>query len=205
MEKELIKISLTEFMDFVNKSGMSKMTVVSSAKTRREDEYKAFTDYWLKLREKIKEVHKKHLSQDDFRELIGEIKPDKVENYHLAIEGYCKFWGKKKIDWVKPPRKIWNIGNVRLAVNPELGLKIKDRTYYVKIYTKANGQIDKRHADMILTLMEQELRPKVEEDDIFAVLDIKRGKLFSTKPTDPKLRVLLKSEAQEFETIWRAI
>lgn len=205
MEKELITISLTEFMDFVNKSGMAKMTVVSSTKAHREDDYKTYADYWLKLREKIKEVHKKHLSQDDFRELIEEIKPDKIENYHLAIEGYCKFWGKKKIEWVKPPRKIWKIGNIRLAVNPELGLKIKDQIYYVKIYTKANSQIDKRHADMILTLMEQELRPKVEEDAVFAVLDIKRGKLFSTKPTDPKLRILLKTEAQEFEAIWKQI
>lgn len=48
--KELIKISLTEFMNFVNKSGSAKATVVRTAKKRRDEDYEHFTDYWLDFR-----------------------------------------------------------------------------------------------------------------------------------------------------------
>ena len=54
MAKELIKISLTEFMNFVNKSGSAKSTVVSNSKNKRDEEYEHYKDYWLKLREKLK-------------------------------------------------------------------------------------------------------------------------------------------------------
>ena len=45
MAKELIKISLTEFMNFVNKSGSAKSTVVSNSKNKRDEEYEHYKDY----------------------------------------------------------------------------------------------------------------------------------------------------------------
>ena len=65
--------------------------------------------------------------------------------------------------------------------------------------------MDKRHADLILALMEKELREKVEDDAIFAVLDIKKGKLFEYKENDKNLYTLLKAEARGFESIWLEI
>ena len=58
MSKNPIKISLTEFLNFVNKSGSAKSTVVSTAKNKREEEYKFFQDYWNAL--KIKEWMEKN-------------------------------------------------------------------------------------------------------------------------------------------------
>ncbi|WP_321478442.1 hypothetical protein [uncultured Bacteroides sp.] len=83
MARELIKVSLIEFMNYVNKSGTAKATVVINAKTKREEEYQFYKDYWLKLRKKIKEVHKKKLSKED----------------------YCSFWGKKKSRMDKASQK----------------------------------------------------------------------------------------------------
>ena len=203
MTKQLINISLTEFMNYVNKSGSAKVTVVTNALNNRENDYQFYKDYWLKLREKIKEVHKKKLSKDDLRELLDEVSPDKQANYNSAIEGYCRFWGSKKITWVKTPRKKWAIDNLRIELNPELGLNFKGKTYFIKLFTKANDKLDKRHADLILALMEHELREKVnDENAVFAVLDIKRGKLFEYSNSDRNLYILLESEAMSFKHTW---
>lgn len=205
MSKEPIKVSLTEFMNFVNKSGASKVTVVQKAKNRRDEEYAHYKDYWIKLREKIKSVHKSDGSHDNLKELLSEVNQDKVDNYKLAINGYCSFWKKKKIEWVEPPRKTWTVGDIKIEVNPELGLVLKDKVFVIKLFTTANDSMDKRHADLILTLMENELRSKVEAEVIFAVLDVKRGKLFENKNLDPSLKGLLNGEARSFETIWKSL
>lgn len=205
MAKELIKISLTEFMNYVNKSANAKITVVSNAKIKREEEYQTFKDYWLKLREKIKYVHKHDLTKEDLKEVIEDVVEEKRTNYNSAVNGYCSFWGKKKIEWKQPPRKTWSVGDLRIELNPELGLKIKDKILYIKLFTTANNSIDKKHADLINALMENELRDKVETDAIFAVLDIKRGKLFEYKNADKRIYSLLKVEARSFENLWHEL
>ena len=202
----MIKISLTEFMNFVNKSGSAKATVVAQAKNKREEEYAHWKDYWLPLRNKIKDVHKKKGNHDDLKQIVKSIRRDKRENYRQSVEGYCVFWKKKKIEWVEPPRKTWAHGDIRIELNPELGLVIKDKVYLIKLFTTANNSIDKRHADLILSLMEKELRDKVGGDEaIFAVLDVKCGKLFENKKKDTSMYSLLKGEARSFESQWKDI
>jgi hypothetical protein len=205
MAKELIKVSLTEFINYVNKSGSAKATVVLTAKSRREEDYQHYKDYWLPLRNKIKEVHKNHGAQSDLRELVDSVAEDKQQNYNEAINGYCRFWGRKDIEWQTPPRKTWSIGNVRVELNPELGIKIKDKTLFIKLFINSGNSMDKRHADLILALMETELRDKVRDDAIFAILDVKRGKLFEYCNTDRTLYALLKAEARGFEELWYEI
>lgn len=205
MAKEMIKVSLTEFMNFVNKSGSAKLTVVSQAKIRHEDEYQKFMDYWLKLRESIKRVHRKGLAKEELFNILEDVSDDKKENYANAISGYCQFLKNNKVTWVQPPRKTWAVGNFRVELNPELGLIIKGKTHFIKLFLSPNDKLDKRHADLILTLMEHELREKVESNAVFGVLDIKRGKMFVYQNNEKKLYSLLKAEAQSFETIWLEI
>lgn len=204
MSKNQIKISLTEFLNFVNKSGSAKSTVVSKAKNKREEEYKFFQDYWNPLKIKIKSVHRKRGTHDDLKELLEKISAEKKDNYRKSIDGYCAFWKKRNIEWFNPPRKTWIDGDLRIELNPELGLQINEKLYVVKLHTSANDSIDKRHADLILNLMEKELREKVAGDEvIFAVLDVKKGKLFENKNKDVSLMPLLKGEVRSFETIWK--
>lgn len=202
MAKELIRITLTEFMNYVNKSGSAKITVVSQSKTRHEEEYQTYKDYWLKLRENIKKVHRNNLPKESLYDIIEVVSDDKKDNYLDAINGYCKWWGKKRISWITPLRKTWAIGNVRIELNPELGLMFNGKAYYIKLFTTAKENLDKKHADLILTLMEKELREKAGEDAVFGVLDIKRGKLHEFKNGANSLFALLKAEAQSFETMW---
>jgi hypothetical protein len=204
--KEPIQISLTEFMNFVNKSGSAKATVVKQAKNRRDDEYKHFTDYWLPFRDKLNLIHKRNFGKDRLDSLLSEINPDKRDNYRMAIEGYKKFMGRKNIEWLKPIKKTWTIGEIRIVLNPDLCLEINDTIYIIKLFLSSNETIDKKHADLILTLMEKELRSKVGSDEpIFAVLDVKKGKLYEKNNKDIPLYNLLVGEAKSFEIQWNAI
>ena len=46
MKQNDIQISLTEFVNFINASGMAKMTIVSNAKAKHEEQEGNPYDYW---------------------------------------------------------------------------------------------------------------------------------------------------------------
>ena len=90
MVKRKIEISLTDFIDFVSKSGGSKMTKVKQIKKR--DAYQPFADFYKGLREGIIETHEKGLPKKELNKIIDELTdPKKISNYKEAIEGYKKF------------------------------------------------------------------------------------------------------------------
>lgn len=200
-----IKITLTEFINFVNKSGTAKATVVKNAKKRREDEDNPYTtDYWYTLRNRIIEFHKKGKDIDYIDDTINHINSERKTNYEILIKGYKKFLGKKKIKYLTPIRKTWVIGDISIALNPELILEINKKIYIIKLYMSAKESMNKKHADLILTLLEHEMRSKVGGDEpIFAVLEVKTGKLFPQKKKDLSLYPLLKGEARSFEIQWK--
>ncbi len=53
--------------------------------------------------------------------------------------------------------------------------------------------------------MESELREKVEEGVEFAILDVRRGKLFNYVNDDPRLLILAKSEGHSFAEMWKEL
>ncbi len=205
-----IKITLTEFMNFVNKAGSAKATVVKQAKKRHEDEENPYTpgsDYWYYLRKQIQELHKKGEKHDFLDEVLDKISSDKKVNYQVMIDGYKKFLGKRKrFEYVTPTRKTWIIGDLNIALNPELTLERNGEILVIKLFLSANDSIDKRRADLILTLMEHEMRNKVGgEGPIFAVLDVRNNKLFKQNNRGSELMGLLRGEAKSFETQWKEL
>lgn len=205
-----IKITLTEFMNFVNKAGSAKATVVKQAKRRHENEdnpYAPGSDYWYYLRKQIQELHKKGKTQDFLDDVLDKIPSDRKENYQIMINGYKSFLGvKKKFEYVTPTRKTWIIGDLNIALNPELTLERNGEILVIKLFLSANDSIDKRRADLILTLMEHEMRNKVGgEGPIFAVLDVRKHKLFKQNNRGSELMGLLRGEAKSFETQWKEL
>lgn len=206
MKKDKIVISLTEFMHFISTSGSAKLTVVKTAKKNRDEEFETYKDYWKPFRDALVVMHKKGKSKDVLDDLLNHIPSDKRENYKCAIDGYKKFIGKKKTEWVNVFKKSWVFEDLSVTLNPELGLVINDKVYVIKLFFNAKEALNKRQADLILTLLEKELRAKVGGDEvIFAVLDVRRGKLFEMTDKDLKLYPLLQGEAKSFETQWKNI
>ena len=200
-----IRISMTEFVNFINSSGMAKMTIVSNAKMKHQEEDANPFDYWRDFKDEVKRQLIKQGNKEDLKALVDNVREDVRENYNVMISGFLKFWKPTRMKWLKPVNRIASIGGVKLKVNPEIGILWQGKEYMIKLFLKANECLDKRHADIILAMMEKELREKVDENVRFAILDVRRGKLFVHTNDDPRLMILLKSEGREFAEMWREI
>lgn len=205
MKQNEIRITLTEFVNFINSSGMKKMTIVSAAKAKHEEQEGNPFDYWKEFKDEVKRLLKKKGDKEDLWELVETVREEQRENYNQMIRGYLKFWKPTRMEWVNPVKKMANIGGVKMILNPEIGVKWQGKEYMIKLYLKANESLDKRHADIILALMESELREKAGESIEFAILDVRRGKLFLHVENDPRLLILLKSEGMEFAEMWKEL
>lgn len=198
------EISLSDFISFVNKTGNAKMTKVKQLKIR--DDYKPFSDFYKPLREKIQQIHKKGKERKELDTILPSLSdPKKINSYPPLIDGYKKWWGKKKISFFTPPSKKWKVGGIEIRINPELGLEYNSQFYVVKLFFK-DEKINKQQIDQILTLMEYELRSKVNEPEIkFALLNVRKPQLYIKKDNNLDELPLLLGEAQSFETIWKHI
>lgn len=205
MKQNDIQVSLTEFVNFINSSGMKKMTIVANAKAKHEEQDGNPYDYWKDFKDKIKQLLKKQGTKEDLYELVEEVREEVRDNYNQMIAGYVRFWKPTRMEWLNPVKKMVRIGGVKMILNPEIGIKWHGKEYMIKLYLKANESLDKRHADIILALMESELREKVDEDVEFGILDVKRGKLFLHVDNDPRLLILLNSEGLAFSQMWKEL
>lgn len=144
-------------------------------------------------------------SRNDLGEILQNVTDEKKkENYADALAGYKKFWGRKDIKWLKPPAKHWSLGEIDIRVNPELGLEYDGNFYIIKMYLKAD-KLSKDRVTQILSLLEDQLRSKVESEVIFCVLDVRNSKLYCNDSKNKSLMTLLKGEAISFETIWKGL
>lgn len=91
-----------------------------------------------------------------------------------------------------------------MRVNPELGLEFDGKFYVIKLYLKSE-KLSKDKITQILTLLESQLREKLEKEVKVAVLDVKNGKLFIKEDDDISLLPLLDGEARSFEAIWKGV
>ncbi len=205
MKQSDIQISLTEFVNFINTSGMARITVVANAKAKHEEHERNPFDYWKDFKDEVKRLIMSHGAKEDLSELVERIREDMRENYNQMISGYSKFWKPTRMEWINPVKKMAHIGGVKININPEIGVKWQGKKYMIKLYLKATGNLDKRHADIILAMMENEIREKVDKDVKFAILDVRRGKLFTYMNNDPRLVILFKSEGREFADIWKEL
>jgi len=204
MQEKKIKISLTDFIDFVNKTGSQKLTQVRKVKNRPE--YEPFADFYKPLREKIQEIHKMDLSKEELDQILDTLTDDKKRtNYPEILEGYKRFWGRKKVKWFQPPYRNWKVGDLEIRINPELGLEYNGQFYVIKLFFK-DEKTQRSQFDQILTLMEYQLRSKVNEPEIkFALLDIRKAKLYPQRGNSTELVPLLLGEAKSFIEIWKGI
>lgn len=194
------KISLTDFVDVVSKSGSPKQTKVKQIKNRPA--YQPATDFYKPFREGLISLHatgQDRSSLDNIVPKLSDLK--KVANYPELIYGYKKWWGKKSIGWFDPPRGTYSSSGIDIAVNPELGLIIDGKRVVVKLYNKAEP-ITQFRIDMVPLLMELVLRNSCEPDDAVALLDVRKGKLhyLSVNPAVAKLG--LDAELAYIAALW---
>lgn len=73
------------------------------------------------------------------------------------------------------------------------------------MFIHVDRTLDKRHADMILSLMKNKLVDELPEDTNVAVLDVMRGKFFEYKEENFKITQLLEAEGASFNILWETL
>lgn len=197
------EISLTDFVDFVIKSGTPKLTKVRTIKTRPD--YEPAFDFWKPLRDGIKAFHKADGRNKNVLDRILDDLTDikKKRRYPGAIAGYKKFLGKRTLTWFDPPYSLWSSGGLDVRVNPELGLEINGRKYAVKLYFKDDSPT-RAKLDVVLELMRIALADKDGKVEM-AVLDVTTARLIEMNMNKASLLPLLQGEAASFAQIWNSL
>lgn len=199
----MINISLTDFIDYVSKVGASKFTLVNKIHSR--EEYQPAFDFWKILREGIIDLHQNDKDKSELDKILnGLTDKKKINRYPALVDSYKSFLGRKKIEWFEPPFKDWKTNDLRVKLNPELGLEINEKLYVIKLYFKSDS-LSQLKADLILLLMNNKLKKGDYKEVTFAVLDVERKKLFEKTKLKKAHLPLLEGEALSFINIWNSL
>lgn len=198
-----MKISLTDFVDFVALTGGRKLSKVKEIKERGA--YHPKTDYYKAIRDAIIAFH---TSNGDMQNIGNSIKGiadnSKKKNYQSIFNGYSKFLGKKELEYFNPPRKEWSHNELNIMLNPELGLIIKDTPHVVKLYFK-KSTIERERVNSIICFLETELLEACDENHIFTVLDVPNSKLYFRDKRKRNFMPLIYGEAESFVAMWKRL
>lgn len=195
----MIRLSLTDLVDIVSKSGTPKATKVRQVKLRPD--YEPAHDFYKPLRDLIIEIHKKGKPKQELDKIAGYISDKKkIESYPRIIQGYKKWWGCNTFQWIEPPRSAYTANGVEIIVNPELGLKFGKENHVIKLYFKSDP-LSKFKSDIITNLMEIELRTLKNENVKMSVLDIRNAKLFTCSGT-PVIKLVIDAELAYIASLW---
>ncbi len=203
----MIDISMTSFVDIVQKSGVSKARAVVKVKQQMADEYTPAKDYYKGVRESIVNVHRTGKSKSELpnAEEITTYSA-KWPNYQAIVDGYKVFWGRKELVWFNPEVGNWISGDMNVKVNPELGLYINGEPYLIKLYFKKDPVLSKKKAELSLCLMNLILPQEINETQIIhAILDVNRHKVFISEGNNSETERALIGEASYIQAIWGSI
>lgn len=194
------RITLTDFIEVVTKSGSPKATKVSQLKNRQT--YDPATDFYKSLREGLVALHKKSGGKADLANLTkGLADAKKAANYPAMVAGYKKWWGHKTLKWFDPPGDTYANFGIDIAINPEVGLEINGNRHVIKLYFKTDA-LTKNKADLIVTLMSHVLSASQLEGTAFSVLDVRNSKLFTYSVMGKSFKPMVDAELSYIASLW---
>lgn len=197
-------ISISEFTTFLNSVGTPKLNSVKQAIEKRKKPFAPYVDYWHHFKKAIIDSLKQNNNYLGLDVLDNISKADKKESYKKMIPRFNNYFKGKSVQWFDPPRSLWNIGEIDIRINPELGLIIDNQPYIIKLFISNDKIIGAKKANMILNLLELKLRDETHyQNAIFAVLDVRKRVFHKNDNMDTSLEPLLVAEAQSFESIYK--
>ncbi|MCA1989672.1 MAG: hypothetical protein LDL07_11095 [Desulfarculus sp.] len=176
MEKQTI--SLTDFVDFVVKTGQPKLTKIKEIANR--EPYHPRRDFWKMLRDGIIDFHTGGGADKSILDNLctGLTDKNKQKRYPEAVAGYKQFLGRKKYEWFQPPTAKWEIGkNFFININPELGLTFNNKSLIIKLYFK-DEKLTQQKCKTVLFLMDYVLRKHANPYCLFEAI-AQKGRGFS--------------------------
>ncbi|MGO1072482.1 hypothetical protein [Lysobacter sp. CA199] len=199
----MAKISLTDFVDVVSKSGTPKATKVAQIKNRPE--YGPAQDFYKIFRDGIIELHKRDDEKSELKSILLKTTDEKrLAHYPGMVKGYSKWWGKRTLSWFTPATSTYSNSGIDVSVNPELGINIDGLNYIVKMYMKSE-KLTKPRAELITELMEKTLRPLIKNNARIGILDVKNSKIFEHTPGKKPLKPMIDAELAYIASLWPSL
>ena len=195
------KISLTDFLDIVSKSGSPKTTAVSRVKNKAA--YNPAIDFYKKIRDKLVDVHQKDGDPADLLDMSYVTDPKKMSHFEAIAGGYVKWWGNRNLIWHSPPSDTYVYHSVEVGIKPELGLQIDDKRFLIKLYFNKDD-LSKSRSDIVLHMMETTLR-KHCIDEVMAILDVRNSKLITQSSKIKNMNATIMAELAYIEAIWNMV
>ncbi|MYM69478.1 hypothetical protein GTP45_21925 [Pseudoduganella sp. FT55W] len=193
-------LSLSDLIDVVSKSGTPKATKVRQIKNRPA--YQPAIDFYKPLRDAFVKIHTEGADRSSLDGIVPKLTDvKKITSYPELVEGYKKWWGKKKIGWFVPPRGTYSHAGIDISVNPELGLVIDGARVVIKLYMKADP-ISQYRVDLIPLLLELVLRDKCQAGDAVGLLDARKGKLHYLTVNPGTSKPILDAELAYVAALW---
>ena len=199
----MIEISLTSFVDFVLATGTTRIGRVRDIKRQIEEGYSPATDFYKGIREGIVECHREGRDLASLDRVVAQAHERKRAHYAEIAGGYRRFLKGRKVGSFDVPWGKWSYGELSVAVNPEIGLKLGGTPHAVKLYFKRDP-VSQRRVEVVLYLMEEALGHSLRKKHV-GVLDVRRGRLYSPKAVSPDLGALLAGEGAAFAEMWRRV
>jgi hypothetical protein len=193
-------LTLSDVVDVFSKAGTPKATKVRQIKNRAP--YQPATDFYRTLRSSIVSIHANGKDRGALNGIVPSLADaKKIGNYQDIVDGYRKFWGKKRIDWFDPPRGTYTHAGIDVLVNPELGLIIDGKRVIIKLYFKSD-EITKARIELVPVLMEVVLRPNCQAGDLVALLDVRKAKLHFLGVSTGPATAMLNAELAYVAALW---
>jgi len=197
------EIGYDSFADYILKKEKHKKTFVRGIKKRAP--YSPKTDYYLQLRVRLKQICKKHDSLNTLDEMLSKLTNlNKKNGYPVLITKIKEFLAPKKYTWVDPSKKVIQYGDLAIRVNPELGLKIGNTIYFIKLYLKKT-KITTEKINILKKIM-QEAYSEIDENIHVAIFDVRGGNFYSI-PINQNMELTydLQKEASNWCKVWEEL
>jgi hypothetical protein len=193
-------ISLSYFVDFMLASGPSRIASAHLIKRGPDERY---SDFYRPVREAIVDMHKKGLDTRVLADLLASLKdPREQRIFPKVVVGYSKFLRRhRKVTWFEPPRGENALGELTVRVNPELGLLLDGQPHAIKMYFRGEALTSQRA--VLINEIQSRALAETWPGMVFAVLDVRRSKLFPREPR-PGIGRLIRAEAASLASLLSA-
>ena len=191
-----MRISISTFSDFVNKTGRSKTGVVRNAKES------GVYDYWMPVRNGIVSVQRRGGDPKELNTLLESAPPDRVNNYGICVKAFQKWHKGKEFG----PRRIrqagrWEVGELEVTIPADLIQSIDGDDRVTRLYfSEPTIKPAQRLAMLYL------LAYAYPDNGVPTVFEVRKGKLHDEKPEIIAAQAaLLEGEAETFARIWNSL
>lgn len=196
-----MQFQMAQFIDYVLTSGTSKVTAVKQIKAGHDER---FSDFYKVIRAGIVDMHRREEGPEALDVIVGACEdPRERRIFPKVVTGYKKFLRSvAKMTWFEPPMRDYPLGPLAVRVAPEIGLLINGQPHAIKLYFRGDP-LDPQRIVVTNQLLVDALQvtwPVV----VFAVLDVRRARLFRAKPK-PEVGALLNAESLSFASLWSGL